>query len=220
MPNKLTPDDIAHCVELSYHRGPDDPWLRDFYRANVPVMWAVRGPGGIPDQNWVESYYYALYYLTRMMRPRVAVELGTWFGVGSAHIAQAMQENGEGICFGIDFTTWEQQIQVGQQYPDQFMFLYGRTDDKAETVIEYCRRQNVQIDLVFQDSEHCTPVLVSEWEAYRPLCSENHLWICDDDVDGFPEVQKFIEERPYQHKLRFPGLHYGNCITVMMGEEI
>lgn len=60
----------------------------------------------------VANTYYAL---TKMLRPKLVVEIGCFIGFSSQHIAQALKDQGFGRLISIDAFDWEVDAGCGME---------------------------------------------------------------------------------------------------------
>jgi predicted O-methyltransferase YrrM len=173
-----------------------------------------RGPLGIPFlDNRVEAmrnpfghvadYYRFFYHLTKMLKPAVIVELGSWQGTSAAHFAAGCSDS---KVITVDHHTdpGDEGNKIMTQHAankfDNMVYLQGWTCDeiyKEEKDIHATKGENAfpkvvkeldgaKIDLLFIDSWHVYHQAVRDWEAYKPLLNDDALVIVDDVLKGTP----------------------------------
>lgn len=172
-----------------------------------------------------ENYYRFLYHLTLTRKPKVILEIGTYQGVGTAHLCAAASTYG-GQVIGLDINIHETtKSDIPARY-NNLHFIQGDST-KAETygkvyelVEEYGR-----IGVVYQDSSHHYEASLKEWFMYTRLLDSEAVWVCDDitpafhdpniDPSGLGMVQYF-NSLPGNKRLYRDVLHYGNIQGVIL----
>lgn len=77
----------------------------DFYNTILRSL----GPIYYGEITWCSMGPEALYIFTRILKPETVVETGVAAGVSSAFILKALEDNGKGILYSIDYPNyWEQ----------------------------------------------------------------------------------------------------------------
>lgn len=105
-----------------------------------------------------------LYALIRALKPKAAVEIGSFAGCSTAHLAAALEANGAGKLTAID----NQVLGVAVNIPDE---LAGRV-----TVVNtdgrdwLSARKASSVDFIFEDADHGAELTEAIWtEAKRVL---------------------------------------------------
>jgi predicted O-methyltransferase YrrM len=97
---------------------------------------------------------YLLYCLTRSLRPRSVVELGTNLGISSSYIAAALQENGDsGHIVTLDASPYRQRIAVETHRNlglSNVSYVNGLFTDTLENTLNTLGT----VDLAFIDGHH------------------------------------------------------------------
>lgn len=196
----------------------------------------------VPDE-WLESlqaqfnqrqnYYRFLYYLALVRQPKTILEIGTYFGIGSAYLAAAAKDYG-GQVIGIDLNSHEMTEPleksglINSRYGN-YRFIQG--DSTSESVAEQVRelvKGFGPIGIVFQDSSHHYRASCQEWDIYTQLLDREAVWICDDITPAFydPKLDppgkgmvQYFNERPGEKRLYRNILHLGNAIGVILIEN-
>jgi len=203
--------DIDKLVEQS-QKPLLDSWLEQFHPGHEPVPY------------WRFLYNYVLKY-----QPKVCLEIGTYHGVGSAHLAAAASTYG-GIVLGVDIQSHEMTKTIIKERYGNYHFYLGDSINKGFDITLALSTQ--PIDLVFQDSSHHYHASHREWGYYSQMLSDNFIWICDDITESFHDpkidppgksmVNYFNEivwddgRRPIQKFLYPDVLHKGNTIGVII----
>ncbi|MBI2165012.1 MAG: class I SAM-dependent methyltransferase [Chloroflexi bacterium] len=130
-----------------------------------------------------------LYIICRALRPEILVETGTSSGLSTALILSALEKNGQGRLYSIDYpfdvhgTTLPPGRETGWLVPQhlrqRWELVIGKSQDKLPTLL----KGTGQIDLFLHDSEHTYEAMLWEfktaWPHLRPggiLLSDDVLW--------------------------------------------
>jgi len=112
---------------------------------------------------------------------RSVIEIGSYYGVSTRHIASLLPENT--IFYAID--SWEE---FGGQY-EQFLSnmiisgMYSKVIPlrmASDTAIEIFKEDDEKFDFIFIDGDHSTEAVLSDLENYYPLLSKTGV-VCGDD---------------------------------------
>jgi len=110
-----------------------------------------------------------------------AVEIGSYFGVSTRHIASLIPAKSK--LYAVD--SWE-------YYPGQYeqflsnMVISGLASkvvpikQKSDTAINFFKQFNKSFDLIYVDGDHETAGVISDLENYYPLLTQTGI-ICGDD---------------------------------------
>lgn len=139
-----------------------------------------------------------LYVVTRLRNPEQIFEGGTNWGYSTAHLAEALKDNGKNpsLCLAtvdIDEPTineaisylWEKDIEVTPMKIDSVEWL-KKVDGNGEYTPE--------LDLVFIDTAHTYEHTVKEWEAMKPLLKEGAAVFFHDAYTDAYGVKQFLKE--------------------------
>lgn len=172
-----------------------------------------------------ENYYRFLYHLVLTMKPKTVLEIGTYEGVGTAHLAAAASTYG-GQVIGLDLNVHgTTRDEIPQRY-NNLHFIQGDST-KAETwkqVYEIVEEYG-KLGIVYQDSSHHYQASCHEWIMYSRLLADEAVWICDDITPAFhdPKVDppglgmvQYFRQLPGNKKLYKDVLHYGNIMGVVI----
>lgn len=199
---------IEQLIQLAQQPLPD-PWLESLQlKFNDP-----------------QNYYRFLYHLVLARRPQLTLEIGTYHGVGTAHLTAAAATYG-GHVIGLDLNTHGTTRDDIPERHDNFHFIQGDST-RAETygavwdlVCEFG-----PIGVVYQDSSHHYRASCQEWEMYTRLLDQGAVWVCDDITPAFHDplrdppgkgMVQYFNERPGQKRLYQDVLHYGNAQGVIL----
>ena len=166
------------------------------------------------------NYYRFLYHLVNTFKPAVALEIGTWYGIGSAYMCAAAKKY-DGQVIGIDLNYNIVAATTLSERFDNYCFLQMNSK-AAKTMVEALAKGD--IGLVFQDSSHHYLESKREWKLYSSLCKSGALWLCDDITPAFhdPKVDppgkgmvEYFNELPGEKMLFEDVLHYGNTMGLV-----
>lgn len=156
----------------------------------------------LPEER--HPYHRFLYHLVKDLDVKVALEIGTWHGVGALHMVKA-----GAFTMAVDINT--------PKYASRFNFVLGDSNSKEthDRICDFVDKHG-EIDLVFQDSSHHYMASKSEWVLYSLLCKEGAVWCCDDISPAFHDAAvdppgkgmvQYFEEIPEKNKRLYAGLH-------------
>lgn len=210
-------DSLEHMATRFSPIPTDDDFLDDRY------LWQM-------TKNGVEwPYYRFFYHLSKMLQPRLVVELGGWQGTAAAHFAKGYK-NGNVITIdhhsdpGDDKNEYAMMLAVHECR--NLYYLQGWSNDKLAksqigqhaidriSVLPKVKQFPAKIDILFIDSWHVYEYAKEDWQAYRPLLNNPALVICDDIQDGEVEnapisgMMRFWSEMP-EPKFLNSNLHPG-----------
>lgn len=172
-----------------------------------------------------QNYYRFLYRLVLTQQPKVILEIGTYYGVGTAHLAAAASTYG-GQVIGIDVNAHGTTRDAIPARYGNLRFIQGdSTKAEAWRQVYEIVEQFGRIGLVYQDSSHHYRASCQEWEMYTRLLDDNAVWVCDDITPAFfdplvdpPEkgMVQYWNERPGFKRLYKDVLHKGNTQGVII----
>jgi hypothetical protein len=103
------------------------------------------------------GFAYYLYGLSKMIRPKVYIDLGTGYGITSFMVAQAMKENNIGTVYTFDNTSqWDENEDYEKFIKDKIK-KFDLTDQIKfkKTSIDFLKMKEVNniknIDIIFND---------------------------------------------------------------------
>lgn len=153
----------------------------------------------------------ALYCLVRLARPRVVVETGTRWGIGSYFIARALEQNGSGQLYTFDIgvagSRAEYSWPAGQ---DELAFLLPERLQSRVTVIEGDALATLPewlsrigpVDLFYHDSHHSFDHMWGEFSAAYPAMRPGGLFL-SEDTDQNEAWSRFWSGRPREAEARW-----------------
>jgi GT2 family glycosyltransferase/predicted O-methyltransferase YrrM len=127
-----------------------------------------------------------LFQLVRTLKPRVVVETGVANGASSTFILWAMEANGVGALYSIDWSESgelsfvPQGKEIGWMVPDELRKRWhleiGRSEEKLGPLL----KQIGTIDIFLHDSDHSYETMMYEYKAAWPYLARNGLLLSDD----------------------------------------
>lgn len=127
-----------------------------------------------------------LFQLMRTLKPRVVVETGVANGASSTFILWAMEANGVGALYSIDWSESgelsfvPQGKEIGWMVPDELRKRWhleiGRSEEKLDPLL----KQIGTIDIFLHDSDHSYETMMYEYKAAWPYLARNGLLLSDD----------------------------------------
>ena len=122
----------------------------------------------------VAEFYFQL---TRLIRPKLVVEIGCFIGFSSLHIAQALHAQGFGHMLAIDAFDWE--VDAGRGLENREIIARRYLDQSGlKDRLEYIKGYSTQVypalqarihqavDLLFIDGDHSIPGVLADFNTY------------------------------------------------------
>jgi cephalosporin hydroxylase len=171
------------------------------------------------------NYYRFLYHLLLVHKPKVALEIGVYYGIGSAYMAAAAATYG-GQVIGIDINVHNLAKElVNERYGNYHFILGDSTRAEIYGQVWDVVSEFGAIGVVYQDSSHHYRPSCQEWEMYTRLLDAGAVWVCDDITPAFwdPQIDppgkgmvQYFNERPGYKRLYRDVLHWGNSQGVII----
>lgn len=192
----------------------------------ITIMYKKLGKGfKIEDPNLyrrleseISDRYALLYFIVRILKPKVIVETGVAAGVSTGYILQGLKDNGFGKLYSIDlpfqwylygnFKLHLDSIPAGkipgylvpEDLKKNWKIILGETHKKLPTLLK-----NLDIiDLFFHDSEHTYKTMLFEYRLSWPHIKNGGLLV-SDDVDFTKAFEKFSKDKKLR-QIRFKEL--------------
>ena len=144
-----------------------------------------------------------LYSLTFAMDPRIVLEIGTYAGYTTIHIALALSENGR--IWTIDIDGRGQKICIKESkrlgVNDKIKFIIG----DSQSIDWY-----LPIDILYIDGDHVYDAVLADFLKYSPYVQKEGIVVFHDTNNGLDPKrvvnQAIISNWDCLHINRFPGL--------------
>lgn len=143
-----------------------------------------------------------VYALCRGLRPRVVVETGVAYGVGTAFILQALRRNGRGHLHSIDLPPLADRAEshIGSLIPEPLMTRWHLYRGSSRRVLPQLLSRHGPVDIFFHDSLHTYSNMTSEFRAVLPHLAARSALVADD-VDHNSAFQQLVDESTPSHSL-------------------
>jgi GT2 family glycosyltransferase/cephalosporin hydroxylase len=165
-----------------------------------------------------------LYQIVRIFKPQVVVETGVANGASSTFILSAMEANGMGTLYSVDWSESEELSfvpkgkEMGWMVPDELRKRWhlqiGRTEEKLEPLLKQIGRINVFL----HDSDHSYETMMYEYKTAWPYLVEKGFLLSDDVRmnTAFGEFTKDTESPTMIYKGR---LGIAQKVKRLLGQE-
>lgn len=122
------------------------------------------------------------YMLTRALRPQVIVETGVAFGVSTAFLLQALEQNGQGVVHSIDLPPLvdvEGRF-TGRAVPEALRDRWTLHRGSAARVLPEVLKSVGKVDMFVHDSLHTRRHMAWEFETVSAYLSPGSVLLADD----------------------------------------
>jgi predicted O-methyltransferase YrrM len=121
-----------------------------------------------------------LYYLSKSIKAKTAIEVGIYRGAGSHYLAEALSENGGGELH---------LVEISSKYLSDVQKKLAKNKLKIKVIPHLGRSDSPNIlsalphaDIVFLDADHTYPCVKPDFENYWPLINKGGVMIIHDTV--------------------------------------
>jgi len=134
------------------------------------------------------------YWACRYLRPQAVVETGVAYGVTSAYILQALEENGQGALYSIDLPPLGRDSlrYVGYFVPAELRARWKLRIGSAQKLLPETLRQAKSIDVFVHDSLHTYSHMKWEFENAMGALRPGGILI-SDDIEGNRAFEEILE---------------------------
>ncbi len=133
---------------------------------------------------------WLLHGMCRLLRPRVVVEIGRFYGFSMVLLAEACKDNGVGHVWSIDpVDRWEPKRLKKidrEELTDWFTLVHGKSEDMGDFVPD-------SIDLLYIDGDHSYEACSLDIEMYGSRVRKDGVMLLDDVV-GCEGVTRAVKE--------------------------
>lgn len=145
------------------------------------------------------------------------VEVGSWLGTSTRHIAKLIPE--DGIVFAIDHWDGSEEHHLREEFKALLPMLFQQFlsnvihENLTHKIIpvrmdslsaaEKLKQLNLQIDLVYLDADHATDALYADLNAWYPYVQQEGI-ICGDDW-CWDTVKKAVYQFAKENNLKVQG---------------
>ena len=200
----------------------DEPALRKVEDGTRRLLADIRPEDPYLPRWAADSVMARLCYLAcRLTSPEIVVETGVAYGVSSAFMLRAMQENGHGTLFSVDLPPLRRRYERfwSVAVPDELRGRWRLHRGTSARVLPWLFKENPTVDLFVHDSLHTHRNMRREFDAVWPHLRSGGLLLADDVERNrafgelrqkAPELWRVVEDREVS------PLH-GNAAPVVFG---
>ena len=190
----------------------DDPWLEKLNRDCTPP----------------QPYYRFLYLLAEKLHPPLALEIGVYTAVASAHLAAGLAA-WDGQVIGLDINPVEPAETIKDRYGNYWFLQADASSTEAIAYTSMLIDRYGALGIVYQDSSHHYYPSLREWAIYSTFCQSDGVWLCDDILPCFsdPKVDppgksmvSYWETLPEPKRLFPQVLHIGNTMGLALLDRL
>jgi predicted O-methyltransferase YrrM len=122
------------------------------------------------------------YLLCRLLEPSVVIETGVAYGVSSAYILRALEENGHGVLHSVDLPPLRPEYDRfwGIAVPDALRGRWNLHRGSSGRVLPVLLGQTGAVDLFVHDSLHTYRNMRREFEVVWPRLRTGGMILADD----------------------------------------
>lgn len=185
-------DSLSKTEELEKH-------LKDFFEnlsgeypsheKPYPIDYSIMGESGT-----------FLYELCKFVKPEVIVETGVAYGVSSAYILKALDENNKGKLISIDsvFRPWQSEEMIGAAIPENLRQRWELKIGTSEKILKTIFTDLKTIDIFLHDSLHTYKNMYYEFETSWSFLRKGGFLISDDIVgnNAFGDFYRTVKKDP------------------------
>ena len=131
---------------------------------------------------------WSLYYIVRLLKPKIVIETGVSAGRSSTFILAALNDNGCGKLYSID-TNPGSGYAIPISLKVNWHFFNSRSDEVLPTLIKELKI----VDLFLHDSLHTYDCMLYEYQTIWPCLKDGGI-LLSDDVDRNSAIIDFSKE--------------------------
>lgn len=202
-----------------------EPALREVEERTRRLLADIRGEDPFMRRWAADSLLARLcYLLCRLLRPRVVLETGVAYGVSSAFILRALEQNGGGILHSVDLPplrsgyekSWGVAVDEGMRR--RWCLHRGASRKVLPGLLERLGR----VDLFVHDSLHTRGNMLREFGLVWPYLTGGGVLVADDVErnDAFGELRRWGPELWRVVEDRERGPLWGRAAPVVFGVAI
>lgn len=128
-----------------------------------------------------EQGYARLYAVVREREPETIVETGVFNGLSSLCYLTALERNGHGRLYSVDYPDEEglSGPEPGWLVPDSLDGKWELTLGRSQRVLPSVIAEAEPVDLFFHDSNHSAPCMIFEFELAREHLARDGVILAD-----------------------------------------
>ena len=202
-----------------------EPALREVEERTRRLLADIRGEDPFMRRWAADSLLARLcYLLCRLLRPRVVLETGVAYGVSSAFILRALEQNGGGVLHSVDLPplrsgyekSWGVAVDEGMRR--RWCLHRGSSRKVLPGLLERLGR----VDLFVHDSLHTRSNMLREFGLVWPHLTGGGVLVADDVErnDAFGELRRWGPDLWRVVEDRERGPLWGRAAPVVFGVAI
>jgi predicted O-methyltransferase YrrM len=175
-----------------------EPALREMEGQTRQLMEEIRRRDPFAPRWAADSLLARCCYLScRLLEPSVVVETGVAYGVSSAFILRALEENGRGVLHSVDLPPLRREYERfwGIAVDKKLRGRWNLHRGSSGRVLPELLRQTGAVDLFLHDSLHTCRNMRREFEAVWPRLRTGGV-ILADDVERNRAFDDFQQREP------------------------
>ena len=161
----------------------EEPALAEIEDRTRDLLESIR-PEDASSRRWAaDSLFARLNYLScRLLEPDTVVETGVAYGVSSAYILKALDENGRGLLHSVDLPPLGKQYESywGVAVPDGLQDRWRLHRGSSRRTLPGLLHKTGPVDLFVHDSLHTRRNMGREFEAIWPYLRTGGVLLADD----------------------------------------
>ena len=167
------------------------------------------------DQNWYNNRM-EIEALAKTKKPKVIIELGSWTGHSTIHLAELVGKTGK--VYAVDHFLGEpyynNDVKAGEILPSLYEHFLSNVIHRKKTdiiipirnttseALTYFLENNIKPDLIYVDAAHDEENVYNDISLYFPLV-KGHGVMCGDDYSwGDLGVQRAVKRFAKENSLR------------------
>jgi predicted O-methyltransferase YrrM len=161
----------------------DEPALREVEESTRRLLADIRQEDTYMLHWAADSLTARLCYLVcRLISPEIVVETGVAYGVSSAYILKAMEENGRGTLYSVDLPPPRRRYEKfwGIAVPDELRDRWRLHRGTSASVLPRLLQEIPTIDLFVHDSLHTHRNMRREFDTVWPSLRDGAVLLADD----------------------------------------
>jgi len=173
-------------IEAHLGRGTEileEPALRETEQDTRRLLKDISG-GDLFSPRWAaDSRFARLCYLScRLIEPEVTVETGVAYGVSSAFILRAIEENGRGTLHSVDLPPLRREYKKfwGIAVPDALRDRWRLHRGSSSRILPRLLEKTPTVDLFVHDSLHTQRNMRREFDTVWPHLRNGAVLLADD----------------------------------------
>ena len=160
-----------------------EPALARVEEATRRLLAEIRGEDPF-RQRWAADSVLArwCYLVCRLLEPSVVVETGVAYGVSSAFVLTALEQNGSGVLHSVDLPPFRREADRywGIAVPEELADRWNPYRGSSSRVLPRVLRETGSVDLFVHDSSHARRNMRREFETVWPYLKEGGVVLADD----------------------------------------